>query len=62
MSRRSVVALSAVLAIVVALPLSASNMGLALRMQLSSTPERLHFISLPYLYTPATAEALCQDL
>jgi hypothetical protein len=41
---------------------SASNMGLALRMQLTSTPERLHFISLPYLYTPATAEALCQDL
>ncbi len=62
MSRRSVVALSVVLAIVVALPLPASNMGLALRMQLDSTSQPLHFISLPYLYTPATAEALCQDL
>ncbi|RLE28837.1 MAG: hypothetical protein DRJ61_15690 [Acidobacteria bacterium] len=56
------IAISAILALLVVLPLPASNMGLALRMQLDSTPQPLHFISLPYLYTPATVEALCQDL
>ena len=56
------IAISAILALLVVLPLPASNMGLALRMQLDSTPQSLHFISLPYLYPPATAEALCQDL
>ena len=56
------IAISAILALLVVLPLSASNMGLALRMQLDSTSQPLHFISLPFLYTPATAEALCQDL
>jgi len=49
-------------ALVLSIPASASNMGVALRMQLSWTPQQLHFISLPYLFTPATAEALCQDL
>ena len=43
-------------------PLVASNMGVALRMDLESYPQRLHFISLPWLYTPATADALCWDL
>ena len=43
-------------------PLPASNMGVALRMDLESYPQRLYFISLPWLYTPATVEALCQDL
>ncbi len=43
-------------------PLVASNMGVALRMQPTWYPQRLHFVSLPWLYTPATAEALCRDL
>ncbi len=42
------IAISAILALLVVLPLPASNMGLALRMQLDSTPQPLHFISLPY--------------
>ena len=45
-----------------ALPAFASNMGLALRLELWSMPEDLHYISLPYLYTPASAEFLCRDL
>jgi len=43
-------------------PLVASNMGVALRMQPTWYPQRLHFVSLPWLYIPATAEALCRDL
>jgi len=61
MKRRSAALIFTVFFLVTA-PLFASNMGLALRMQLESSPQRLHFISLPYLYTPATAEALCSDL
>jgi len=42
-----------------AAPLPASNMGLALRMQLDRTPQRLHFVSLPFFYIPATA--MCME-
>lgn len=62
MKRRVVLLCAAFLVLALAFPVSASNMGVALRMQLTSTPEPLHFISLPYIYTPGTAEALCQDL
>ncbi len=48
--------------LLISVPLSASNMGVALRVQLTSTPAQLHFVSLPFLYDPGTAEALCQDL
>jgi len=45
-----------------AAPLPASNMGLALRIELWSTPEDLHVVSLPYLGAPTTAKAMCSNL
>lgn len=61
MKPRSVLFVVPVL-LVLSAPLAASNMGLALRVELTSTPQPLHFVSLPWLYDPGTAEALCQDL
>ncbi len=43
-------------------PALGSNMGVALRVGLSWTPQRFYVISLPYLDGPAPAEGLCQDL
>ena len=60
MSRPALVTLAALLLIAAAA--SASNMAFALRMQLDSSGQGLHFVALPFEYTPATAEELCTDL
>lgn len=41
---------------------TASNMGFALQLNIAPAGTNLSFLSLPYLYNPTTAEALCQDL
>ncbi len=60
MSRLTPILLAGLL--LVAAATSASNMAFALRMQLDSNGQGLHFVALPFEYTPANAEELCTDL